>query len=139
MIDTSVRAPHPRDRDPILAQSVFPILPWQQTASDTLAADVEDEVGTAFCISEAGWFVTAEHLLRKHESPGVYKILLADDAGRITHFASYGYDEVRDVGLFVRCGEVHTPYPDDLRSRDEIARAARLGEEQIASRGEQTE
>jgi len=52
--------------------------------------------------------------------------------GCISHFARYGYDERHDVTVTTICGEGHTPFPSDYRTKaqvEEEARRSRSGEQ----------
>jgi hypothetical protein len=44
------------------------------------------------------------------------------DFGRISYFADFDYDEVRDVTLLMSTGEIYSPYPDDNRGRSSFRR-----------------
>ena len=47
----------------------------------------------------------------------------ADEVGQITQFAGYGYGDEVDLCLVLPVGEIHTPFPGDYRTQDEIRRA----------------
>jgi len=51
--------------------------------------------------------------------------------GCISHFARYGYDERHDMTVTTMCGEGHTPFPSDFRTKaqvDEEVRQSRAEE-----------
>jgi hypothetical protein len=49
--------------------------------------------------------------------------------GCISHFAQYGYDERHDATVMTLCGEGHTPFPSDYRTRAQVEAEARRSRE----------
>jgi hypothetical protein len=49
---------------------------------------------------------------------------LGEDFGRISHFGQFDYNERAEVRVVALVGEVHTPYPGDYRTLEEVLREA---------------
>lgn len=71
------------------------------------------EYGDAKLVSEVAHFPFA--LLMTFDAPAP-----DDTVGRVTHFGTYGLDEIRDVRVRLRAGEIQTPFPGDYRTKEQV-------------------